>query len=124
MLASVHDLVAARGMLETMKADSIIVDKAYADKELKEQMQVADCDLLTLLKDKKEWQGALKQREQAFHNMFNKAVSTIRQPIESLFNRINELTYLQNASKVRSADGLKLHLYGKLADALLLLSNF
>jgi ABC-type transport system involved in Fe-S cluster assembly fused permease/ATPase subunit len=42
----------------------------------------------------------------------------------SLFNWINELTQIQNASKVRSTNGLKLHLYGKLAVALMILANF
>ena len=50
----------------------------------------------------------LKQTGQAFSDAFNKAVSTIRQLIESLFNWINELTHIQNASKVRSSKGLKL----------------
>ena len=60
----------------------------------------------------------LKQTDQAFSDAFNKAVSTIRQLIESLFNWINELTHIQNASKVRSSKGLKLHTFGKLAAAI------
>ena len=60
----------------------------------------------------------LKKTDQAFSDVFNKAVSTIRQPIESLFNWINELTHIQNASKVRSSKGLKLHTFGKLAAAI------
>ncbi len=40
---------------------------------------------------------------------------------ESLFNWINEKTNLQTASKVRSADGLMLHCWGKLAVAFFLL---
>jgi len=68
--------------------------------------------------------GITKQRDLAFNELFNKAVSSVRQPIESLFNWINELTQIQNASKVRSENGLKLHLYGKITVALMILTNF
>lgn len=122
--ASVHDLTALRGVLEKIKADGCILDKAYADTDLAKKMLQQDNILLTPLKDKKGWQTVCKQREQAFNDIFNKAVATVRQPIESLFNWINELTQIQNASKVRSANGLKLHLYGKMAAALMVLSAF
>ena len=45
----------------------------------------------------------------------------MRQPIESLFNWIIEHTGLQQASKVRSTNGLLVHCYGKLAVACVLL---
>ncbi len=38
-----------------------------------------------------------------------------------LFNWINEKTHIQKAGKVRSADGLMLHCWGKLAVAFYLL---
>ena len=122
--ASVHDLRASRDILERIGADASILDKAYADISLAKQMQQRGNILLTPIKDKKGWEAALKQKDQAFNNLFNRAVSTIRQPVESLFNWINELTHIQNASKVRSSNGLQLHLYGKLAAALLVLANF
>ena len=65
----------------------------------------------------------LKQTAQAFSDVFNKAVSTIRQPIESLFNWINELTHIQNIFKVRSSKGLKLHIFGKLAATIWVFNN-
>jgi len=80
--------------------------------------------LLTPLKDKKGWESTLKQNGQAFTDLFNTAVSKVRQPVESLFNWINELTQIQNASKVRSLNGLRLQLYGKLAAAVMILANF
>lgn len=122
--ASVHDLTASRNILETVNADISILDKAYADTDLAKQMQQNGNILLTPIKDKKGWGAALKQTDQAFNDIFNKAVSSIRQPIESLFNWINELTQIQNASKVRSANGLKLHLYGKMTVALMIITNF
>ena len=122
--ASVHDLTALRGILEKTEADVCILDKAYADTDLAKKMLEQDTVLLTPIKDKKGWEAVFKQREQAFNDLFNKAVATLRQPIESLFNWINELTQIQNASKVRSANGLRLHLYGKLAAALMLIAGF
>lgn len=121
--ASVHDLRATRDILEKAEADACVLDKAYADTSLEKKMLRNNTVLLTPKKDKKGWEALLKQREQAFNDLFNKAVSTTRQPVESLFNWINEMTQIQNASKVRSANGLLLHLYGKLAAALLLLSQ-
>jgi hypothetical protein len=121
--ASVHDLTASRPILETIQAHGCILDKAYADTALEKKMLENNNMLLTPKKDKKGGEAVFKQREQAFNDLFNKAVSTIRQPIESLFNWINDLTQIQHASRVRSANGLILHLYGKLAAALLILSE-
>lgn len=45
----------------------------------------------------------------------------MRQPIESLFNWINEKTGIERASKVRSAKGLIVHVFGKLAAAVYML---
>ena len=122
--ASVHDLTASRNMLEKMEADVSVFDKAYADSTLAKKMLERNNLLLTPLKDKQGLAPVLKQREQAYIDLFSKAVSTIRQPIESLFNWINELTQIQKASKVRSANGLRLHLFGKLTAAVMVLSNF
>lgn len=122
--ASVHDLTALRNTLERIATDACILDKAYADTELSKQMLKNNSVLLVPLKDKKGWEAIFKQREQAFSDLFNTAVATVRQPIESLFNWINELTQIQNASKVRSSNGLKLHLYGKLTAALMIMSEF
>ena len=52
---------------------------------------------------------------------YNRLVRRIRQPIESLFNWIEEKTGIQRASKVRSTDALMIHCWGKLAVAFFLL---
>ena len=52
---------------------------------------------------------------------YNRLVRRIRQPIESLFNWIEEKTGVQRASKVRSTDALMIHCWGKLAVAFFLL---
>ena len=46
----------------------------------------------------------------------------MRQPIESLFNWIDEKTGIQCASKVRYYRGLLVHVFGRLAAAMLLLA--
>ncbi|MDR3188590.1 MAG: transposase, partial [Prevotellaceae bacterium] len=63
----------------------------------------------------------LKQRDRAYNNLWNTAVSTVRQPVESFFNWLNEKTNIQNAKKVRSEQGLLLHCFGKIAVALMVL---
>ncbi len=52
---------------------------------------------------------------------YNGLVRRIRQPIESLFNWVQEKTGIQRASKVRSTDALMIHCWGKLAVAFFLL---
>ena len=52
---------------------------------------------------------------------YNRLVRSIRQPIESLFNWIEEKTQIQRASKVRSTDALMVHCWGKLAVVFFLL---
>ena len=52
---------------------------------------------------------------------YNRLVRRIRQPVESLFNWIQEKTQIQRASKVRSTDALMIQCWGKLAVAFFLL---
>ncbi len=59
----------------------------------------------------------LKQRYRAFNELYSKAVSSIRQPIESFFNWLIEKTDIQRASKIRSTNGLLVHVFGKLTAA-------
>jgi hypothetical protein len=49
--------------------------------------------------------------------LFSCAVSAVRQPVESLFNWLNEKTALQQESKVRSTAGLLVHVFAKIAAA-------
>ena len=42
-------------------------------------------------------------------------VSRVRQPIESIFNWIEEKTSIEIATKVRSSQGLLVHVFGRLA---------
>lgn len=62
-----------------------------------------------------------KQKGQEFldsaDKLYSKAISSIRQPIESFYNWLQEKTGIQKASKVRSSKGLFVHIYAKLAAA-------
>lgn len=61
----------------------------------------------------------------AAEQLYSSAISSIRQPIESLFNWIEEKVSIQIASKVRSYNGLIVHVFGKLAVAMkLMLAKF
>jgi hypothetical protein len=67
-----------------------------------------------------------KQKGQEFHDAaddwLSRAVSSVRQPIESLFNWIEQKTGIQCASKVRSSNGLLVHVFGRLAAAMCMLN--
>jgi len=56
-------------------------------------------------------------KDKAANDLFSRAVSKIRQPIESLFNWLIEKTEIQRASKVRSTKGLMVYVFGRLAAA-------
>jgi hypothetical protein len=56
-----------------------------------------------------------RQHRKAYNDLFSAAVSKVRQPIESFFNRMNEKTTIQRAQKGRFTKGLHLHTMGKIA---------
>jgi len=60
---------------------------------------------------------AINQIDRAANDLFSRAVSKIRQPIESLFNWLIQKTDIQRASKVRSTKGLIVHVFGRIAAA-------
>lgn len=117
--ASVHDLTALRPILPQLHQRFILADKAYADGPLNQQLQKQGTGIITPIKQVKGKSQALICFDKAHDDLFSKAVSTIRQPIESFFNWLNEKTNIQNASRVRSSKGLILHIYAKLAAALI-----
>ncbi|MEL7196461.1 MAG: transposase, partial [Bacteroidota bacterium] len=82
-------------------------------------LQTQGGELLTPVKYRRGQPLEDKQRHKAADDLYSKAVSRLRQPIESLFNWIIEHTDLQRASKVRSTKGLLVHIFGKIAAALI-----
>jgi len=95
--------------------DRIYIDKAFFE-QTKNQLNATMLTPTKLVKGETE---RIRQFDRAHNDLFSKAVSAIRQPIESAFNWLIEKTGIQRASKVRSTKGLLLHLYGKLASAFL-----
>ena len=99
-------------------------DKAYRDGPLKERLaEGQNLDLLTPIKKRRAQQKEKGQQTlPAADKLYSEAVSRIRQPIESLFSWIDEKTGIQRASKVRSYQGLVVHVFGRLAAAMLILA--
>lgn len=122
--ASVHDLKAMRPILERCQGQQLYLDKAYVDKALEEHLLGQGNCFFTPVKVKAYTPLVLRQRDAAADSLFSTAVSRKRQPIESLFNWLHQKTGLQNASFVRSEAGLLLHVFGKIAAALIIWMNF
>ena len=113
--ASCHDLAALRQMNLALGNCALFADKAYACVETKAEFDNQGTALATPTKKQKH------QPLERTDSLWSRFVSAMRQPIESLFNWIIEKTGIQNASKVRSTNGLLVHCYGKLAVACVLL---
>jgi len=113
--ASAHDLTAAKEQYLELPNTTLIADLAYPETEFELSLKTQNTCLLTGCKKPK---GKDLTKFEKYHN---RLISKFRQPIESLFNWINEKTQIQTASKVRSADALMIHCWGKLAVAFFLL---
>ncbi|MBA3786252.1 MAG: transposase [Acidobacteria bacterium] len=107
--ASHHDLTAAREQHLELPNTTLMADLAYPEPDFRLTLNGQNTLLYTGCKKPK---GKDLTKLEKYHN---RLISKFRQPIESLFNWINEKTHIQKASKVRSADGLMLHCWGKLA---------
>jgi len=114
--ASEADINVLKEISEDLYDTPIYADKAYIDELLREVLKQQGCALLTPIKKKKGEKHLL-----LFDQAHSTLVSQMRQPIESLFGWIEEKTGIQVASKVRSTQGLLVHVFGKLAAAMLML---
>lgn len=94
---------------------TLLGDKAYRDAELETQLAEQETSLHTPRKKPKG------QELCAIEKHYNRCVSRLRQPLESLCNWFNDKMNLQNASTVRSEDALMIHCFGKLTVVYLLL---
>jgi hypothetical protein len=119
--ASEHDLEAQRPVLDQLKSRLFFGDKAFRDKKLDESLKAMGSEMLTPVVYQTPLQRALRPRTQAADDLYSLSVSSIRQPIESFFNWLIEKTDLQRASKVRSQKGLLVHIFGKIAAAIMVL---
>ena len=116
--ASQHDLSALRELNPTLGSYGLFADKAYADSETKVVLGERGTHLLTPYKRRRG------EPEMNAPTLLNRFISSMRQPLESLFGWMIQRTDLQNASRVRSTNGLLAHCYGKLAVACLLLTIY
>jgi hypothetical protein len=118
--ASENDLTAIRPILPKLASKAIFDDKTYIDARLNQQLiNEQDTYTYTPVKLKKGQSKTEREFNKVGNDFFSTAVSRIRQPVESLFNWINDKTGLQNAAKVRSTNGLMIHIYGALVTVLL-----
>lgn len=113
--ASHHDSKAFIEQQPKVPETSLFGDLAYPTPEIINHLKEQQTRLIA--PQKKPKAGELSDDEK----YYNRLVCSIRQPIESLFNWIQEKTQIQRASKVRSTDALMVHCWGKLAVAFFLL---
>jgi Transposase DDE domain len=115
--ASYHDLTAFKQVAPELDNCEIFSDKAYADQRLQKELRENQTVILATPIKRKKGQDFLDSADR----LYSKAVSSIRQPIESLFNWIEEKTGIQRASKVRSHKGLMVHVFGRMVAAFMML---
>lgn len=111
--AAEHDLRVLEE-LEGHIVGNLFADKAYQDQDT--ERSFTEQGVIICTPDKKRKNQEVY--EVGHSGLWSRFVSSIRQPIESLFNWINEKTEIQNGAKIRSSNGLLVHCYGKLAVAL------
>jgi IS5 family transposase len=117
--ASQHDLSALREVSPSLPVGcGLFADKAYFHRDTQAACKEQGWFLVAAYKRHRHETG------KDVPTLYNRFVSAIRQQLESLFNWLIQTTDLQNASRVRSSQGLKVHCYGKLAVACLLLTFY
>ena len=113
--AAHHDSLAFKGQAIDLPATALFGDLAFADKKIAELLKEQATEIITPKKKPKD------KELTEFEKYHNRLFAKFRQPIQSLFNWINEKTGIQKAGKVRSTDGLMIHCWGKLIFAFWLL---
>jgi hypothetical protein len=111
--ASSHDGKVFEQIRPVLKDNELYADKAYQRPDAQTIKALQGLTVLTPIK-KEKGQAYLEPSDQ----WLSTAVSRIRQPIESLFGWLEEKTGIECASKVRSYNGLMVHVFGRLAAAL------
>lgn len=112
--ASHSDLWPARQIMydcAPISNGTLFADRGYIDKDWKEELQHF-YNIKIITPRKKIKFDPIKSGD-----AFSTQISSVRQPIESLFNWINARTGIQRASHVRSYQGLLFHVFSSLAVA-------
>ena len=115
--ASEHDLNAQRQILRNNSNRLSFADKAFNDSDLAADFRKNGGRLFIPVKYRKGQSSQYRRWHKAADDLYSKAVSAVRQPIESFFNWLIDKTDLQRASKVRSTKGLLVHIFGRIAAA-------
>jgi len=116
--ASVNDLTVFKEEWAEINNRTFWGDKIYYNRDFFKELEIKNnAVMLTPAKAIKGQSLQEKQRNKAADDLFSKAVSSVRQPIEAFFNWLIEKTDFQRASKVRSTKGLLVHVFGKIAAA-------
>jgi hypothetical protein len=113
--AGVSDRKAYEQVAPALGHVELFADKAY-QKGGKPLFTEYATNVYTPVK-KKKGQEFLDAADQ----LLSTAISRVRQPIESFFNWLEQKTGIQMASKVRSSNGLLVHVFGRIATALYML---
>jgi Transposase DDE domain len=113
--ASHHDSKAFIQQQPELPTTELFGDLAYPTPDISNHLRAQHARLVAPIKKPK---GKELTTDESY---YDRSVRSIRQPIESLFNWIEEKTGIQRASKVRSTDALMTHCWGKLAVAFFLL---
>jgi hypothetical protein len=120
--ASENDLNVFKSAWENIENRTFFGDKIYHNVDyFNNLISSKNSMMLTPVKGIKNQSDWEKQLDKAYNDLFSKAVSTIRQPIEAFFNWLIEKTDFQRASKTRSTAGLLVHVFGKIAAAFITL---
>ena len=116
--ASENDLTVFKENWSQLQNRTYYGDKIYKSKEWFDSVEEDPGSIMVtpvkVIKGEDQWS---KQFNKAANDLYSKAVSSVRQPIESFFNWIIEKTDIQRASKVRSTKGLLLYVFGRIAAA-------
>ena len=116
--ASENDLNVFKQAWSNIENRTFYGDKIYLNEEFFSSIKLNfKSVMLTPIKGVKNQSVWETQYSKAANDLFSVAVSKIRQPIESLFNWLIEKTDFQKASKVRSTNGLFVHIFGKISAA-------
>ena len=113
--ASCNDLRSFKEQEIDVPLTTLFADKAYCERALATDLAAQG---ITLRTPQKKLKGV---ELSAWEKYYNRCVSRLRQPIEGFFNWLQKLTQIHNASTVRSDDALKIHCWGKLTVAYLVL---
>jgi len=116
--ASANDLTVFKNAWEGIEDRTFYGDKIYHNVDYFNNLTSSKNSIMLTpikgVKNQSEWE---KNFDRAYDDLFSKAVSTIRQPIEAFFNWLIEKTDFQRASKTRSTAGLLVHVFGKISAA-------